>query len=49
MKKRILLNLLAIFITTMSFGQTAKINGIVLDEKSNDPIEFATIKIMYLP
>lgn len=46
MKKRILLNLLAIFITTMSFGQTAKINGIVLDEKSNDPVEFATIKVL---
>ena len=46
MKKRILLNLLAIFSIATSFGQTAIITGVILDEKSNNPIEFATIKVL---
>ncbi len=46
MKNRILLNCLAIFITAVSFGQTAKISGTILDEKSNSPVEFATIKVL---
>jgi iron complex outermembrane receptor protein len=46
MKKKLLLNFLVMLICAVSFAQSAKINGKIVDEKSKDPIEFATIKVV---
>ncbi len=46
MKKYILLSYLVLLITTVSFAQSIKISGKIVDEKSNDPIENATIMVV---
>lgn len=46
MKKKILLNFFAVLAVVVSFSQTAKISGKILDIKTNNPIEFATIKVL---
>jgi len=46
MKKYILLSYLVLLITTASFAQSAKLSGKIVDEKSNNPIENVTIKVI---
>ena len=46
MKKYILLICLVLLIATVSFAQSVKVSGKIIDEKSNDPIENATIKVL---
>jgi len=45
MKKRVLL-FLSLFIVFASFGQTQLIQGKIKNEKTNSPVEFATIKLL---
>ena len=46
MKKHILLICLVLLIATVSYAQSVKLSGKIIDEKSNDPIENATIKVL---
>jgi len=46
MKKYILLSYLVLLITTVSFAQSIKISGKIVDDKSNNPIENATIMVV---
>ena len=46
MKNYRLLTLLAFLVVGISYAQTTKITGKIVDEKLNTPIEFATIKVV---
>ncbi|UMB60601.1 TonB-dependent receptor [Lutibacter sp. A80] len=44
MKNKILL--IIVLISTFSFAQTSKVSGTIVDEKTGNPIEFATVKVL---
>ena len=46
MVKNILVNCLVILITTVTYTQTVKIKGKIVDEATNQPIENVTIKVL---
>lgn len=46
MKNKVLLTILILFISIISFAQTTKISGKIIDEKDATPIEFATIRVL---
>ena len=46
MKKYILLNCLVFLIATVSYSQSEKISGKIVNEKSNNPIVSATVKVL---
>ncbi|WP_372793755.1 TonB-dependent receptor domain-containing protein [Lutibacter sp.] len=46
MKKYILLICLVLLIATVSYAQSVKLSGKIIDGKSNDPIENAAIKVL---
>ena len=46
MKNKELLAILLFFMSIVSFGQTTKISGKIIDEKDATPIEFATIRVL---
>lgn len=46
MKNKIILTLLAILIAMVSFAQSSKVSGKIVDDRTGEPVEFATVKVL---
>ena len=46
MKNKVLVTILVLFMTLVSFAQNTKISGKIIDEKDATPIEFVTIRVL---
>ena len=46
MKNKVLLTILLLFISVVSFSQSVKLVGKIVDEKNATPIEYATIRVI---
>ena len=46
MKNKILLTIIVLFISILSFAQTTKVSGKIINGKTATPIEYATIRVL---
>jgi iron complex outermembrane receptor protein len=46
MKNKLLLNFLVLLLTVFTYAQNNKISGKIVEEKTNNPIEYATIRVV---
>ena len=46
MKNKILLTIIVLFTSILSFAQTTKVSGKIIDEKNSTSIEYATIRVL---
>lgn len=46
MKNKVLITFAIVLISMVSFAQSSKVSGKIIDDKTGDPIEFATVKVL---